>query len=435
MGFEDFARYIIGTNSDSFDWSSKRLMKSRPTVLDRYKNFMKSLDEDKKIAWNTFQYYLNTKKPPVNSTNGGIFTITIENKFSSRTISKYERIFLNSLNQNESKIYNNYVVPYLQNPQKYKVEDKKFNLAFAQLWILKRVFDLGWTEKRFGDFDSSMIFLNNRKYIRAANKPERIGKKYQWIAYYEFLARVSDNFKLKKEYWDSQSPSKYEGPWQKTYLRNIDPSFLSTKTESSNWASEESKENWWFTERYTKREQNETDEQWISHFADLPDVKSLIEVTNPKDNSVWLNLNGSFQWYQPKDSDKDSQKMKRQLFYVIHGYLVKNQDSEKAFRWAQKQNFIGRWMPDPWDFHHIFLGEFVWSPAYINTTSNGYSDWTTEPQYNQNNIPCPIHSPCMKYHWSSGEYDCSIEDGITISIPSALLIKKMDLSWNGKAGK
>ncbi len=402
MGFEDFARYVIGTNSDSFDWSSRRLKNSRPTVMERYLNFVGSLNKDKKNAWDKFEYHFNATKNPIISENNGDFSIIIEKKFSARTIKKYENLLLSSLNSKEKKIFDKYVIPYLENPHKYRKDDKKFNITIAQQWILKRVFDLGWTEERFGDFDNWMIILNNRNYIRAANKPERIGKKYQWIAYYEFLAIVSDNFKLKNDYWGGgQSSLKYDGPWQLN-VRNIDPSILSIKTEPPGWESDGSENNWWFTEQYNQKEPNETDEQWISGSNDLPNVKALIQVTNPKDCSEWLNLNGIYNWSQHTDSDEIMHKTKRELFYIIHVYIVKKQDSQKAFRWAQKVNFKGRWMPDPFDFHTIYLGEFVWSPAYIGTTANGYSEWKLGLHYANNNIPCPIHNPCVKYNWSSG---------------------------------
>ena len=58
-----------------------------------------------------------------------------------------------------------------------------FDLSLAQRWILHRVFELGWTVERFGAFDRSINYRDGR----AAHKPERIGKKYQWIAYHEFL--------------------------------------------------------------------------------------------------------------------------------------------------------------------------------------------------------------------------------------------------------
>ena len=53
--------------------------------------------------------------------------------------------------------------------------------------MLSRVFELGWTSERFEEFDSNL-----QSSGREANKAERIGKKYQWIAYHEMLAFVAD---------------------------------------------------------------------------------------------------------------------------------------------------------------------------------------------------------------------------------------------------
>ncbi|PKL64951.1 MAG: ATP-binding protein [Methanomicrobiales archaeon HGW-Methanomicrobiales-3] len=435
VGFGDFARYIIGTNSDSFNWSSKRLKNSRLSVSDRYDIFVKSLDGDKLDAWKKFLTYYNAKKLPVETRKDGIITMTFGNKYSESTILKYAKLFFKCLNAQERKIYIKYIIPYLQNPRKYKKDDGKFDIKNAQLWILKRVFDLGWTEKRFGDFDNWMISLNDRKYMRSANKPERIGKKYQWIAYYEFLARVSDNFKIKKEHWNVEAPSKYEGTWQ-FYLRNIDPSCLLTKSKSPENISDKSQKYWWFAiDEYSNKKHDENDEKWLSCSTDLPDVRTLIEVVNPEDKSVWLNLNSIFNWYPFPFSDNGMhQKTKRELFYLIHGYIVKKSDIDRAYEWAQKQNFSGRWMPDPWEFHEILLGEFVWAPAYLSTTSNGYSEWSSG-EHHSHKIPVSIHNPCIEYHWSHGEYDCSSEEGRSISMPSAWLINKMNLSWNGVEGK
>ena len=85
--------------------------------------------------------------------------------------------------------------------------------------------DLGWTVERFGQFDFNINRYSN--YGREAKKPERMGKKYQWIAYHEFLARISDNFEFKVDPW-SDKPGKFEGPWQ-LFVRDIDPSCLLKK--------------------------------------------------------------------------------------------------------------------------------------------------------------------------------------------------------------
>ncbi len=59
---------------------------------------------------------------------------------------------------------------------------------------------------------------------------ERMGEKYQWIAYREFLARESDNLALRRRYPEKEDVQ-YEGTWQIGHGPDIDPSCLLTKIE------------------------------------------------------------------------------------------------------------------------------------------------------------------------------------------------------------
>ncbi|MGH3973638.1 MAG: hypothetical protein ACRDS9_09955, partial [Pseudonocardiaceae bacterium] len=75
-----------------------------------------------------------------------------------------------------------------------------------------------WTPKQFGEEDR---YLGRGGHGREAHKAERWGKKYQWMAYHELLARVADNFHTARRYSDLRS---YEGLYQLIGDREIDPS-------------------------------------------------------------------------------------------------------------------------------------------------------------------------------------------------------------------
>ena len=78
----------------------------------------------------------------------------------------------------------------MQNP--YEAEFKNhFSIDRFKRLILQRVLELGWRNDLLGDFDATVSFQG-----RDAYKSERIGKKYQWIAYDELHARISDNYGL-----------------------------------------------------------------------------------------------------------------------------------------------------------------------------------------------------------------------------------------------
>ncbi|WP_034756591.1 NACHT domain-containing protein [Rossellomorea vietnamensis] len=57
-----------------------------------------------------------------------------------------------------------------------------------------RIIDYGYNEEEHGNYDRSLGYNN-----RHENQIERIGKKYQWIALYELLAKLTDNYPVYKE--------------------------------------------------------------------------------------------------------------------------------------------------------------------------------------------------------------------------------------------
>ena len=64
---------------------------------------------------------------------------------------------------------------------------------------------------------------------RGTRKPERIGKKYQWIAYHEILAHISDHYQYRVSYNDLVPEDAYRGTWQLD-VRDIDPSAVVVAT-------------------------------------------------------------------------------------------------------------------------------------------------------------------------------------------------------------
>ena len=76
----------------------------------------------------------------------------------------------------------------------------------ALRWITGRVFDLGWHPDVFDTYDDH---INRRYQGRMQNRrSERVSKKYQWIAYYELVAWITDNC----EFADTLTESPYNGP-------------------------------------------------------------------------------------------------------------------------------------------------------------------------------------------------------------------------------
>jgi hypothetical protein len=163
-------------------------------------------------------------------------------------------------------------------------------------WILRRVMELGWTPERFAAFDRDV----NRGDTRAAQKPERIGKKYQWLAYHELAARVLDHRPL---HHDSMTGTRrYEGPWQ-MHLRDIDPSFL-LKREAP---SEIDRRCWWIpVDDPLPQGDPLTDREWLVHNTSIPDFTPLLSLQRPADRSLWYPLEMSGRWREPEEAEERS---------------------------------------------------------------------------------------------------------------------------------
>ncbi len=422
MSEGDFARYIIGTNSHRFDWTNRKLGERRkPSRKELYQKFEKSLVGEKKKALanyvgarNTLDLYRRMGKhltPELSMYSEQDLEAIVT--FTEGNLRKI-------LSKAELKRLDGVVLPYLRNPY---VDEFAFDLSIAQRWIFERVIKFGWTPELFGEFDRSI-----REGMRDTNKPERIGKKYQWIAYHEFLARIADNFEYRGDTW-AKVPQRYVGPWQ-DFLRDIDPSFILPRTENDSW---DQKPCWWFPVSYDWQDTVD-DATWLRRSEDLPSIESLIKIGNPKDPTKWLLLEGFLNLKQPSTPNHDENEgPRRDWFFILKSYLVRKRDMKIVFEWVKKQNFIGRWMPESTEMSKVFAGEYPWAPSvqYLDIPYFGHPGWTKG--WRGEKIPRPILITNDEYFWERG-YDCSIRDTVRFNLPAKLIVDQMRLHWNGFPG-
>ncbi len=161
----------------------------------------------------------------------------------------------------------------------------------------------------------------------------------------------------------------------------------------------------------------------------------MISVTDPRDGSRWLTLEGHYSWEQPVPPEEDRFEIpRREVWYQLKGYIVRKEDADVIFQWALQQNFMGRWMPESHALHRVFLGEFYWSPAfeYHNRPYFDHEAWTRG--WDQR-IPNAILVATDGYLGESTTYDCSVDESIHITMPAKWLADGMGLRWNGVEGQ
>ena len=430
MGFEDFARYVIGTNSGSFEWTALRLGKPRPpSAKQQCERFVGSLSVSQRELWDRLEhanseYAASRWQLGLERDDGK--QAEIQKSLERRSQDAGQRL-VESLDRNQLRTYRRLVARQERTPPG---EELAFDLKLVQRFVLNRIFQLGWTAGRFGDFDR---YVNSRDYGRSAHKAERIGKKYQWLAYHEVLARVADNFTFSSGW--SGSPRQYLGSWQVPGLRNIDPSNTLRSTECERVALEPSA--WWAPKPPSSWRHIRSDLRWLRSMGDLPRIQATLQLSDPVDRRHWVTLQGFYRWEEPTPVDREwSEIPHRGIWYHLRSYIVRKKDFGEVFEWAQRQNYMNRWMPESHETYYVFLGEFFWSPAYRDACSSthGVGAWTRGHE-GERQIPHPVVVTAQEYLWEGGGYDCSIEKSVGMQVPCPWLADALGLRWCGKEGE
>ncbi len=416
----DFGRYVMGTNSGIFEWSPDPLNRPRlPRPRERVEAFCETLTPRQRAAYERVDeaITLDVFETLTEGTSG------VSAARQAHRV-KAEHAFRRTLGKKKAAEYDAEVSRHVGAIE----EDPQFDLAMAQRWVLKRVFDLGWTVERFGHFDRREAGRSEDR--RQAGKVERIGKKYQWIAWYEFLGLVADNFRYGDRFDDVEED--YEGPWQ-LFRRDIDPSVLLRKSCLERWRAHT--RTWWSPVEFANWNDPSGDDAWREATADLPAVAPLIEVMRP-DGTRSLVLETSCLWAQPRPVDAADHEIDgRRLAYWMKSYLVQKDHFEQVVRWARTRNLHRQRLPEVHYPTQAFLGEFSWARAVTSQTGlhNRRPGWTKGDA--RSPIPHPILATDDTYFWEQSGYDCSIDDTFDIVLPCKELIEGLSIAWRGSEGR
>lgn len=311
-------------------------------------------------------------------------------------------------------------------------KDQQVDVGHALHWIYARVLELGYKDDFFAKHD----VLCRRYFDRMDHRHERIGKKYQWIALNEYLARLSDNCLLRPE-WGSSVSSTYDGPWE-IAMRDIDPScWLEDELEAH-----APKSSWWgpFTEPLPKGDWEEYVE-WVCREDDLPSyserLKQSLWVSDPN-GQRWILAYANYSWQVEREPGEERfNDPWREMWFHVRGYLVK--EPRAVLEWSRGQDFWNHWMPE-WeglDVHEAFLGEYPWHPSWKEARKR--TGWRKPERRSRCRQQFLV--PYVTYTWSN-EYDHSKESKARLVLPAPWLVEAGDLrfdrsvlTWRDKTGR
>jgi hypothetical protein len=271
-------------------------------------------------------------------------------------------------------------------------------------------------------FSQAESNLRNISYSRNEHKVERIGKKYQWIAFYKILALVADNYKIIDRTSFDNVTEEYKGTFQLS-CRNIDPTTILRNQI-------ESKYQCWLDINQNFECLELTDKKWMNTNKNLPKISDIVNISF--ENKNYLLMDTSFTIDGNKEKDKY-----RNLYYCINSFILKKENLETFISWANNQVFYARKMPESSSFYRVFLREYPFGEAYdsINNYYNSQMSWETTFDDEEDTLPCEVLLTSTSYMNEASGYDNSVENIININLPNKWIIEKMNLKQSLNDGE
>ncbi len=422
----DFGNYTLGSRLRKF--SNTPLDKVPPTtVRDKYDKFIGTLNQKQQKLLDAY-----------NSLHRSRFSIAriLDNLEDESSTSKLEVTLSDEDGSEEALLafeqsldpaarrqyeeFKKYITGDANFPSR---SNSEFDLNIARRWMFTRVIQLGWNPDDHKEFDHARSSLDRSKSV----KTERIGKKYQWIALFDFAARLGSHYYLlDDENWSNPQLVKYQGAYQinlRDFDPTIDPRWLANRQESDMELP-----GWWIPDYNAWEIEN-----WKHSTSDIPKASTVIH--SKRNGQTFLNLQGWVTWKGPNDPPEDTETYNYpELWMHINGYIIKKKDLKKVTKWCKKQEFWNHLLPEiNQESNGVFLKEFGDSSAYREVFYPNYqrSEWLKKSK----DRPFDILVPIEAYSTNSFDGDGSLVNQFDVYTPSYRLRHMLGLKPSDAIGQ
>lgn len=279
-------------------------------------------------------------------------------------------------------------------------------------WAIKMIFEeYGYNPKVFFNFD-----IRHQSFNRFDNNIERIGKKYQWIALYRILARLSD------AYPNTSFEDSFYSPTQS--VRNIDPTYKIDTSLNDNRKSKYSVPSYDISTPIIEI-------KWIKQWRKMPAIEKYL-LTKDEDGIEWVNL---FSYNTIKSSKEFSghDGFVREIWTFIQAFVVKKDQIRVVCKEIQHVGLEGRCFRENREIDGIYAREFYWSDIYKERCN--HVDYGFAPLLiGHKEFPkIEIAPTYLQYNHSSSE-DASSPDGANILMLNEWIYKGLNLVYGKQNG-
>lgn len=230
---------------------------------------------------------------------------------------------------------------------------------------------LGYKNSYFTDYD----LCSRRAFSDRSNtkKCERIGKKYQWITFYNILARVSDRHML-HNYNEPSSP--YIGPWQ-IHVRDFDPTLNCNFIVSKDLPEFISDEDY-IDDFISDKSDLGVAEKWTKKNCQLfKNISNKIMIRDSSDIQ-WVKL-FFYDKVENKDDNDESSYFctgKQDIWLKSDGYFVNKKQFTNIKNAISNHRISGERLSGGFNITSLFLREYPWSISYHTLDNDSWSDYS-----------------------------------------------------------
>lgn len=287
-------------------------------------------------------------------------------------------------------------------------------------YALSFIFDeLGYEDEYF---ETAERYISRHNYNRYDTmKVERIGKKYQWIAMYNILARITDNCVMRERFGDREK-LQYEGAWE-PYVRDFDPtlnSFFMSCPDAPFFDSVE------------------------EHKKDIMNKRCDFDINNKKKISEWIDKKSNFMKYIKEDliltdssgdkwvnliryADTDHEKMKEDNLLSwawVYGYFMSEKQADELMYLADKKiDFKRNNYVSINEAFTIYNREYPWSPSCKSFRETAWMDLEIAAGKKRY---INVLAAASNLLWEEG-YDASKQEAVSWYVPCAEIIEDLKL--------
>lgn len=295
---------------------------------------------------------------------------------------------------------------------------KRFDMEQSQRWVVNYAHKLGWKEELFAQFERTYCEYPR---IPGFRNIERIGKKYEWIAFYTLLARISEQY-----YWNGifdEDGKEFYGIWQ-CHLRKNDITAPLSINEGHNISGQK---NIWKSIEYANMPKLERENQvdWLNDEETIPDFRENI-LYSDSSNGKWLALADQYS----KDDEPSNPEIKRpktNIWYRINSCVISSDKSQEILKLinSTKPSLMS---PGVIEISRNRLQEFYQEYPWRKLVSNSQEElqFREIPKLQKFTYSSLLHS----YEWEFDELDYRSDS----YMPSERLINDLGLMSDNMGG-